>query len=162
MRAEKKENIRNAVLLVIVLILAIIGSSIEYSSLKVGAHENKAINNPYGEPFKIRCTLYTDKGLTASGQETRDGIVAGKREWLGMTANIYSINEDGSIGQLIGIYEFLDTGYGIRKTDSNGNTYGTIERGESIDVWVPDMNAVREWQQKYGDYIFLQVFPSYG
>lgn len=128
--------------------------------LRIKADEN--LKNPFGEPFKIRCTLYTDKGKTASGQKTRDGIVAGKREWLGMTANIYSINEDGSIGSLIGIYEFLDTGYGIKKTDLNGNTYGTIQRGESIDVWVSSQEEVRKWQKEYGDYVFLQVFPSYG
>ena len=66
---------------------------------------------------KIRCTCYIEHGVTKSGQETRDGIIAGKEADLGKIAAIYRYNPDGSVGEFIGYYEFLDTGLGIDTND---------------------------------------------
>ena len=117
-------------------------------------------SNPYEVPTKIRCTCYTDHGTTASGKQTRNGIIAGKREWMGCAAALYDVNEDGSIGQFIGYYEVLDTGAGI---DTDGDGHGdSIINGTSIDVWVPDDAAVREWQQEHGDYVAIYLIPGVG
>lgn len=111
-------------------------------------------------PTQIRCTCYTDSGTTAGGQQTRPGIIAGKREWIGCAAALYDVNDDGSIGDFIGYYEVLDTGTGI---DTDGDGYGdSIINGTSIDVWVPNDEAVREWQQDHGDYIYLYLIPGVG
>lgn len=108
----------------------------------------------------IRCTCYTDTGITASGQHTRDGIIAGKREWMGCAAALYKVKEDGSIGEFIGLYEVLDTGAGI---DTDGDGYGdSLDNGTSIDVWVPNDAAVREWQQAHGDYVYIILYRGVG
>lgn len=128
----------------------------------ITAKGNTAPNeySPFTKPVQIRCTCYVDRGTTASGVETREGIIAGKREWLGKTAVLYSITEEGKIGELIGIYEFADTGAGI---DTDGDGQGdSIKKGLSVDVWMPSMEAAREWVKTYGDYVFIQVIDAEG
>ena len=116
--------------------------------------------DPFEAPVVIRCTCYDDHGTTASGQQTRKGIIAGRREWMGCTAALYDVNEDGSIGDFIGYFEVLDTGAGI---DSDGDGYGdSIINGTSIDVWVPDDAAVREWQQAHGDHVYMKLIRGVG
>ena len=116
--------------------------------------------DPFETPVEMRCTCYTDTGITASGQHTRPGIIAGKREWMGCTAALYDINEDGSIGDFIGYYEVLDTGAGI---DTDGDGYGdSLDNGTSIDVWVPNDAAVREWQQAHGDFVMCYLIKGVG
>ena len=68
--------------------------------------------DPFTEPVKVRCTCYLDTGTTASGAQTRPNIMAAKREWIGCVAEVNEINEDGSVGEFIGLFEILDTGYG--------------------------------------------------
>lgn len=105
----------------------------------------------YSSPQRIRATCYKHTGITKSGQPTREGVIAGREEWLGCTALLYSINEDGTIGSLIGYYEFLDT----------GGTAG-LNNGTVIDVWVDGMDGVNEWISTYGDYVYLQIVRAQG
>ena len=120
----------------------------------------EAVDDGFAYPHPIRCTVYCDSGTTASGQQTRYGIVAGRKEWMGCTAALYDIKEDGSIGDFIGYFEFLDTGAGI---DTDGDGYGdSIINGTSIDVWVPSEEAAREWQREHGDHVMLQIIPGVG
>lgn len=107
----------------------------------------------FAEPSMIRCTCYCEHGYTKSGQWVREGIVAGKEEWLGKCAVLYEVNEDGSMGEFIGYYEFLDTGYGIE---------GSLINGTSIDMWVPSEDAVWEWVDTYGDYVYMQIVDGKG
>lgn len=131
------------------------------------SQENKAqlIDNPtrsetfYEKPTLIRCTCYLDSGTTASGQTTRKGIIAGRKEWLGKVAALYRV-ENGEIGQFLGYYEFLDTGAGM---DSNGDGYGdTIKNGYSVDVWQPTMADAKTWIKDNGDYVWLQIIDGEG
>lgn len=123
--------------------------------------------DPFEEPVKIRCTCYLDDGTTASGKQTREGIVASKREWIGYVAELNKVNDDGTIGELIGYYEILDTGYG-RETGVGesqvlgGRTLGTIEAGETIDVWMPTSNQAEEWIDAYGDYVYIKIIKGKG
>ena len=103
----------------------------------------------------IRCTGYCDYGQTASGEYVREGIIAGKKEWLGRTCNLYRVNEDNSIGELIGSYEFLDTGYGIKTKTSNG-IQGSLKLGKSVDVWHPTEDSIWDWMAEYGDYVYIE------
>ncbi len=117
-------------------------------------------SNPFEAPTVIRCTCYTDAGTTASGQQTRPGIIAGKSEWMGCAAALYDVKEDGSIGDFIGYYEVLDTGAGI---DTDGDGCGdSIINGQSIDVWLPDDAAVSEWQREHKDYVYILLIPGVG
>lgn len=113
-----------------------------------------------GSLMKIRCTCYTDSGITASGEVTRDGIMAGKREWLGKVAALYRYNADGSVGEFIGYYEFLDTGAGI---DTDGDGRGdSIKKGLSVDVWKETDAEVKDWIAEYGDYVYIEIIDAEG
>ena len=112
------------------------------------------------ELHKIRCTCYCDHGVTASGHQTRDGIVAGKRDYLGKIAALYRYNADGSIGEFIGYYEFLDTGAGI---DTDGDGKGdSIKNGTSIDVYKHTLIEAKNWITEYGDYVYMKIIDAEG
>lgn len=123
--------------------------------------------DPFAEPVKIRATCYCDDGATASGCNTRYGIVASKPEYIGCVACVYAIADDGSIGDFIGYFEVLDTGYG-RETGKGqssilqGKSLGTIETGETIDFYIPTMHQVEEWMDKYGDFVFIKLYNGKG
>lgn len=123
--------------------------------------------NVFYEPVKLRCTCYIDEGITASGKEVRPNIMAAKRDWIGCVAEINAVNEDGSVGEFIGYFEILDTGYGIETGVGQSKifkdkTMGTIETGQTVDVWQPTMHAAEEWIDKYGDYVYVKVIRGEG
>lgn len=116
--------------------------------------------DPFKEPVKMRCTCYIDRGTTASGQQTRDGICAARRDWIGKVAAIYRIDENGKIGDFLGYYEILDTGAGI---DTDGDGHGdSIINGQSIDVWQPSIQAARDWVKANGDYVYIKIIDGKG
>lgn len=125
------------------------------------------MGDPFTEPVKIRCTCYLDSGTTASGCQTREGIMAAKTEWMGCIAEVNAINEDGTVGEFIGFFEILDTGYG-RETGHGeskilkGKTLGTIETGETVDIWQPTLHAAEEWIDRYGDYVYIKLVRGAG
>lgn len=82
-------------------------------------------------------TAYCQCGVTASGEYTRDGICAGKEEWLGKTIALYQRLPDGSVGEFIGRYELKDT----------GGTPG-LKNGKVIDVWCPDLDSCQEFMDR--------------
>ena len=103
---------------------------------------------------KVRCTGYCNYGVTASGRYVEYGIAAGKREWIGRTAALFEINDDGTVGDFIKTIEFADTGAGI---DTNGDGKGdTLKTGKSIDVWYPSESECYAFSAKYGDYVYMQ------
>lgn len=103
---------------------------------------------------KVRCTGYCNYGVTASGRYVEYGIAAGKREWIGKTAALFEVNDDGTVGDLIKTIEFADTGAGI---DTNGDGKGdTLKTGKSIDVWYPSESECYAFSAKYGDYVYMQ------
>lgn len=79
-------------------------------------------------------TAYCLTGITASGEQTRDGICAAKREWLGKDIYIYQKLPGGEIGKFIGKYECRDTG------GTNG-----LKTGKVIDIWRPDLESCQEF-----------------
>ena len=56
---------------------------------------------------------YSENPTGCRGDRMREGIAAGKQEWYGMAIILYT-DEGGQPGELIGVYEILDTGYGKR------------------------------------------------
>lgn len=106
----------------------------------------------YETPTRIRCTCYTatEGSITASGEHVREGIVAGKRDWLGKVAILYDLNMN-----IIGIYEFKDTGAGI---DTDGDGKGdSIKKGKSIDVYRDTLDECYDWIRTYGDYVLMMI-----
>lgn len=113
----------------------------------------------YVEPQKMLTTAYCDTGITASGQQTRYGICAAKKEWIGKTAIIYECNDDGTIGDMLGIWEVLDTGFGA---DSDGNGIGSIQEGKVIDIYYPTLQECREWMVKTNGKCYVQLIDAVG
>lgn len=74
--------------------------------------------------YKMEATAYCLNGTTATQTKTRPGICAGKRSWFGKLAVVYADN-NGEIGNLIGIYRVEDTG---------GES---IRSGRVLDIWMP-------------------------
>lgn len=108
-------------------------------------------------PQKIRCTCYTstEGKTTASGEPVREGIIAGKRSWMGKTAILYDLNMN-----IIGFYEFKDTGAGI---DTDGDGKGdSIINGKSVDVYRNTMDGCREWIRTYGDWVYMVILDAEG
>ena len=109
----------------------------------------------FEQPTKIRCTTYTstEGSITASGDEVREGIVAGKKDWMHSVAVLYDMDMN-----LIGYYEFKDTGAGI---DTDGDGKGdSIKKGKSIDVYRDTLGRCSEFTKKYGDYVYLQIITD--
>lgn len=97
-------------------------------------------------------TAYCLPGITASGEQVREGICASsKKEWIGKTIILYQRLPDGNVGEIIGIYECKDTGC----------------KGSVIDVWFPDLDKCQEFMNRvYEDgckgKVFIQVIDAEG
>lgn len=78
----------------------------------------------------MKTTAYCLPGITASGQEVREGICAsGNKELFGKTIIVFQRLPDGKLGKIIGEYEVLDTGCAQ-----------TV-----IDVWQKDLESCQEY-----------------
>ena len=112
-----------------------------------------------GEPFKMYTTAYHHGDITASGVPVRRGICAVKREWMGLTAIVYEYKPDGSMGDMIGIWECLDTGFG---GDADGDGVGSIEAGKVIDMYFPTLEECQEWMKQTGGKVYVQLVDAEG
>lgn len=97
----------------------------------------------YREPVRMEATAYDYGKLTAAGVPVREGICAGKREWIGKTAVIYNNQME-----LIGIYEILDTGGDER-----------IRNGTCLDIYIPDEQRCKEWGRQT---VYVQILEAAG
>lgn len=111
------------------------------------------------EPFKMYTTAYHYGEITASDTPVRRGICAVKREWMGLTAVVYECNEDGSIGDLLGFWECLDTGFG---GDADGDGVGSIESGKVIDMYFPTLEECQAWMEQTGGKVYVQLVDAEG
>ena len=105
----------------------------------------------YTEPFKVHITCYIDEGTCASGEHTRRGIAAMKKEWIGKTAIVYLREEDGTIGDVYGIYELEDC----------GGTEG-LKSGNVIDIWEPDMDEATRVMAETKGLGYVQLIDAEG
>lgn len=109
---------------------------------------------------KIRATCYCEHGLTYSGSYTREGIIAGRKEDIGDVAAIYAVAEDGGVGEFIGYFEVLDCGAGF-DTDGDGKGDSTI-KGRTIDVFRSNIDGVKSWIKRYGDFVYIKLIEAKG
>lgn len=94
-----------------------------------------------GNPYRTQVTAYCEPGRkTATGSTRQSGIVAGAPEWIGSVAAVYLVDDDGGIGEYLGLYPVEDTGYG-RAIEAEGyksdilenKKPGTVETGLTLD-----------------------------
>lgn len=69
---------------------------------------------------------------------------------MGCAAVLWEVDEDGTIGEYIGIRQFTDCGYGRD---------GDIPRGETVDIFIDDEDACWEWGRKT---IYIQIINGKG
>lgn len=91
----------------------------------------------------VSSTAYYDKynckkvhGYTLTPNYTLAGMI----EWRHKKVELYECNEDGTVGKLMGTYQFQDVGYGQssgygKSQLLKGKTIGTIENGSCIDIF---------------------------
>lgn len=130
-----------------VFTLVLVLSHIQSSATAAGLH-------------KIRATCYCEHGLTYSGSYTREGIIAGRKEDIGDVAAIYAVAEDGGVGEFIGYFEVLDCGAGF-DTDGDGKGDSTI-KGRTIDVFRSNIDGVKSWIKRYGDFVYIKLIEAEG
>lgn len=133
----------------LVLVLAMI--ILMNSTIIVRAEENK--------PFKILTTAYCYGETTCTGAKARYGICAVKKSWIGKTVVIYERTENDEPGNLLGIFEALDTGVG---GDSDGNGIGAIQEGKVIDVFFDNFEQCKEWMKLTNGKVYAQVLDAQG
>lgn len=117
------------------VVLMVLALSICITGIPVCAKEPEIIS--------MSTTAYYEGAITASGTKPRYGICAVNKERLGMTAIIYA-DDNGRIGDFLGYYECLDTGFG---SDPDGDGIGSIEEGKCIDIYFPTLEECTEWMK---------------
>lgn len=102
------------------------------------------------EIHKIWATAYSLNGITATGQQTKEGrTVASKPEWFGDVMYIWEDPGDGEIHpeNFIGVYVVEDTGS------------KNIREGKVIDVYISDLDRAKQFGSKR---VIIQVIKSEG
>lgn len=110
-------------------------------------------------PQAMLTTAYCVGHTTASGAKVRHGVVAMAREYMGLTAEIWLMAEDGSLGDFVGFFEVLDTGKG---GDKHNTGKGAIERGAVIDVYFPDYAECVEWMALTKGKVYVRLLKADG
>ena len=116
---------------------------------------------------KVNITAYYSENPTGCrGDMMREGIAAGKQEWYGKAVIIY-MDDNGKPGEVIGVFEILDTGYGrdTGKGESRvkkGRHLGTIETGQTIDIYRNDYAGCKEIMELTGGKVFYQLVDAEG
>lgn len=102
----------------------------------VPAHYLEKTFNPYPDAIEkhIEATAYCYGTTTCTGKPVREGIAAMSKRYLGMTAHVYTEDENGQALDYIGTYEIEDTGGDER-----------IKNGNCIDIYIPDHDACIEF-----------------
>lgn len=124
------------------------------------------------EPMLVNTTAYTEGKVCSHGDRAREGIVAGKPEWYGQACIVYeAVPSEGGyqIGDYIGVFEILDTGYGKSVKDgvpskvrADKASRGTIEVGKCIDKYAESYADAVEWMRITGGRVYIQILSAQG
>lgn len=112
-----------------------------------------------GEVFPMLTTAYHHGSVTAAGRPTRRGICAVREEWVGKTALVWEHTDSNAMGEFLGFWECLDTGFGA---DSDGDGMGSIQEGRVIDMYFPTQEEVQEWMELTGGRVYVQMVDAEG
>lgn len=96
------------------------------------------------EYIPVKATAFCDSVL-ADGTEPMHGVLAGKREWLGRSVELYDSDYN-----YLGLFIFHDVGYGRSLGYGESEFYGrehmgTIEAGLTIDIWMENVGLCYDW-----------------
>lgn len=109
--------------------------------------------------FPMLTTAYHHGSVTAAGRPTRRGICAVREEWVGKTALVWEHTDSNAMGEFLGFWECLDTGFGA---DSDGDGMGSIQEGRVIDMYFPTQEEVQEWMELTGGRVYVQMVDAEG
>lgn len=112
-----------------------------------------------GQVIRMFTTAYHHGEITATGNRTRRGICAVRKEWIGKTALVWKCEDSDTMGEFLGIWECLDTGFGA---DSDGDGMGSIQEGRVIDMYFPTQEEVQEWMDITGGRVYVQLIDAEG
>lgn len=112
-----------------------------------------------GQVVRMLTTAYCHGTVTATGNRTRRGICAVRREWVGKTALVWECKDSDTMGEFLGFWECLDTGFGA---DSDGDGVGSIEEGRVIDMYFPTLEEVEEWMEITGGRVYVKLVDAEG
>ena len=120
---------------------------------------------PELKPINVTA-YYSENPTGCRGDRMREGIAAGRQEWYGKAIVLYK-DEDGKLGEVIGVFEILDTGYGkdTGKGESRikkGRHLGTIETGETIDIYRLNYERCKEIMVLTNGKAFYQLIDAEG
>lgn len=139
----------------------ILVAAILWTSLPVRAEEDveRIRSAEAGEAFPILTTAYCHGTITATGRKPRRGICAVRKEWIGKTALVWECKDSDIMGEFLGYWECLDTGFGA---DSDGDGIGSIQEGRVIDMYFPTPEEVQEWMEITGGRVYVQLIDAEG
>ena len=110
-------------------------------------------------PVLLDTTAYHSGEYGSHGDKMQRGHVAFMESAYGTEMELYEavLEDDGSytLGPYIGRYQVKDTGYGRKSTKYNAKSrvrpdksgIGTIETGETVDVFCPTYSECKEWMK---------------
>lgn len=139
----------------------ILAAAVLWTSLPVRAEEDAARirSAETGEVFPILTTAYCHGTVTATGHVIRPGICAVREEWVGKTVMVWKYENSDTMGEFLGFWECLDTGFGA---DSDGDGIGSIQEGRVIDMYFTTPEEVQEWMEVTGGKVYIQMIDAEG
>jgi hypothetical protein len=95
--------------------------------------------------------------FTCTGDKVREGICGGCKDYIGKTIVLYQRLPNDEVGNIIGIYECLDTGMG---------TEG-FKQGKVIDVYKPNLDECQAFMDLIytngaKGKVFIQIIDAEG
>lgn len=139
----------------------LLAAAVLWTSMPVRAQEDfeRIRLAEQGQVFRMLTTAYHYGTATVTGQRPRRGICAVREEWVGKTALVWKCNGSDILGEFLGIWECLDTGFGA---DSDGDGMGSIQEGRVIDMYFPTQEEVEEWMAVTGGRVYVQLVDEEG
>lgn len=114
--------------------------------------------NAFENPTEVEMTYYLPTGNDcANGKQPHFGVVAFAPEYIGDTAILYEC-DNGKIGDVIGVYEIYDTGFGKHLAGIGSS----IKAGKTVDVFMPDNETGKEFIREHGNEVFIQIVNAKG
>lgn len=130
-----------------------------------------------GNSYLAQATAYCEPGRqTATGSSKQEGIIAGPPEWIGSIAAVY-LDDNGTIGEFLGYYPILDTGYGHSIAAAKGykseilknKIPGTVETGITLDFREKSIDKCRDFMRltytgegSTGSQVWVQIVKGEG
>lgn len=117
-------------------------------------------------PVLLDTTAYFSGTHGSHGDRMQKGFVAYTQASYGTDMELYEavLEDDGSysLGRFIGRYQVMDCGYGKKSKKSSEKSkvrpdksrIGTIETGETVDVYHPSLSECKEWMKNTQGKVF--------